>query len=73
MDPWDRRLAVHAADDDLRADAAQDPRIVELAEELMRLIDGDGARTGKYTVDVRGAQGVQIGDRNAQTNTFTTP
>lgn len=31
------------------------PRIVELAQALMRLMDQDDARTGKYTVDVRGA------------------
>jgi hypothetical protein len=56
-----------------QAGAGQDPRIVELAQELMQLMDAEGARTGKYTVDVRSAQGVQIGDRNTQTNTFTPP
>lgn len=56
-----------------QADAAQDPRVVELAQELMRLMDADGTRSGKYTVDIRGAKGVQIGERNTQTNTFTTP
>lgn len=38
----------------------------------MSLMDADGARTGKYTVDLRGAQGIQVGDGNTQTNTFTT-
>lgn len=50
--------------------AAADPRIVELAQELMRLLDPDGASAGKYTVDVREAKGVQVGDHNTQTNTF---
>jgi hypothetical protein len=30
----------------------------------------DTVSAGKYTVDVRGAQGVQIGDRNRQNNVF---
>jgi hypothetical protein len=51
--------------------AGQDPRIVELAQVLMRLMDQDGARSGKYTVDVRGAKGVQIGDHATQHNTFS--
>jgi hypothetical protein len=55
-----------------QARAEQDPRIVLLAQELMRLMNGDDARTGKYTVNLRGAQGIQVGDGNTQTNTFTT-
>jgi len=51
--------------------AATDPRIVQLAQELMRLIDLDGATTGKYRVDIRDAKGVQVGDHNTQTNTFS--
>jgi hypothetical protein len=51
--------------------AAEDPRILELAQALMRLTDQDGARTGKYTVDVRQAQGVQIGDHSTQHNAFS--
>lgn len=54
-----------------QVDAAGDPRIVELAQTLMRLMDGEGARAGKYTVDVRGARGVQIGDHGTQHNTFS--
>jgi hypothetical protein len=53
--------------------AGEDPRIVELAQVLMRLMDQDGARSGKYTVDVRGAKGVQIGDHANQHNTFSSP
>jgi hypothetical protein len=52
--------------------ASDDPRIVELAQALMRLMDQeDGALSGKYTVDIRGAKGVQIGDHSTQHNTFT--
>lgn len=53
-----------------QADAADDPRIVELAQTLMHLMDDEGTRAGKYTVDVRGAKGVQIGDHGTQHNVF---
>ncbi len=53
--------------------AATDPELVEAAQQLLALLDEAGARTGKYTMDVRGAQGVQVGDHNTQTNTFTAP
>jgi len=36
-------------------------------QRLVRLLDDAGARAGKYTADVRGAQGVQIGDHNRRT------
>ena len=39
----------------------------------MSLVDGAGARAGKYTVDARGAQGVQVGDHNRQDNVFNAP
>ncbi|MDQ1307680.1 MAG: hypothetical protein QG671_3513, partial [Actinomycetota bacterium] len=54
-----------------QAGAADDPRIVALAQALTRLMDDDGSRHGKYTVDVRDAQGVQIGDHSTQHNTFS--
>lgn len=40
------------------------------AQRLMALLDAAGTAAGKYTVDLRGAQGVQVGDRNIQTNTL---
>ncbi len=55
------------------AGAGHDADLVTAAEALMHLVDQAGARAGKYTVDVRGAQGVQIGDRNTQHNVFGTP
>jgi hypothetical protein len=56
-----------------QAGADTDPVIVEAAEVVMGEIDPDGARAGKYDVDLRGAQGIQVGDGNTQTNTFTSP
>jgi hypothetical protein len=53
-----------------QAGADHDLSLVAAAEALMRLVDETGARAGKYTVDVRGAQGVQIGDRGTQHNVF---
>jgi hypothetical protein len=47
--------------------------LVEAARTLMKLVDESGAGAGKYTVDVRGAQGVQIGDHTRQDNVFNTP
>jgi hypothetical protein len=56
-----------------QAGAGQDVGLLTAAEALMRLTDEAGARAGKYTVDVRGAQGVQIGDRSTQHNVFGVP
>ncbi len=53
-----------------QAGAGHDANLVAAAEALMRLVDAAGARSGKYTVDARGAQGVQIGDGNKQSNVF---
>jgi hypothetical protein len=53
--------------------AGHDAAIVESARRLMALLDPAGSRAGKYVVDVRGAQGVQVGDHNTQTNTFSAP
>jgi hypothetical protein len=52
-----------------RAGAGHDPGLVAAAA-LMRLVDEAGARAGKYAVVVRGAQGVQIGDHDAQHSVF---
>lgn len=53
--------------------AGEDPAVVAAAQRLMEVVDPAGAQSGKYLVDLRGAQGVQVRDRNTQTNTFTTP
>ncbi|XVV08562.1 hypothetical protein ACQP2X_27355 [Actinoplanes sp. CA-131856] len=48
--------------------AADDERILAAARQLLAL--ADPASAAKYRVDVREAKGVQVGDRNIQTNTF---
>jgi hypothetical protein len=49
---------------------AEDPEVLAAAEHLLRLLDSDGARAGTYAVTMPGAQGVQLGDRNQQSNVF---
>ena len=55
------------------AAADRDRDLVVAAQALMNLVDSAGASAGKYTADVRGAQGVQIGDHNRQDNVFRAP
>jgi hypothetical protein len=55
------------------AGAGDDLDLAAAAQVLMNLVDETGARAGKYTVDVRGAQGVQIGDHTRQDNVFYAP
>ena len=50
-----------------------DRDLIAAAQALLDLIAEAHGRTGKYTVDVRGAQGVQIGDHNRQDNVFNSP
>jgi hypothetical protein len=44
-----------------------------LADEIAQMLAAAGHGGGRYSVTVTGSQGVQIGDRNTQTNTFGTP
>jgi hypothetical protein len=53
-------LTPAAIDDDLRA----------AAEQVLGLADPAGFRAGRYSVDLRGAKGVQLGDGNTQHNSF---
>jgi hypothetical protein len=55
------------------AGADRDPDLVAAARALMSLVDEGGARAGKYTVDARGARGVQVGDHTRQDNVFNAP
>lgn len=55
------------------AGADRDADLVAAAQEMMRLVDAAGSRAGKYTVDARGAQGVQVGDYGTQYNVFDAP
>jgi hypothetical protein len=53
--------------------AADDAGVLQAAQQLLALVDAVGAQAGKYQVDASQAQGVQVGDRNVQTNTFGAP
>lgn len=55
------------------AGADRDAELIAAAKALMALVDEAGSRAGKYSVDVHGAQGVQVGDHNAQHNVFNAP
>jgi hypothetical protein len=56
-----------------RTGADGDRDLIAAAQALLDLIGEAGGRTGKYTIDVRGAQGVQIGDHDRQDNVFNSP
>ena len=46
--------------------------IVQLAQELLKQLESEKSASGKYNVEFQDkAQGVQVGDRNTQTNTFS--
>jgi hypothetical protein len=47
-----------------------DEAIIAAAQRLLALLDPAGTAQGKYQVDLRGAQGVQVGDGNQQINTY---
>lgn len=55
------------------AGAADDADLLAAAHTLTKLAEEAGFRSVKYTVDVRGSQGVAVGDHNAQTNVFPPP
>lgn len=64
---WEGILIAELVD----AGAGTDTGLVEAAQALLALVDQAGARSGKYNVTTHGGQGIQIGDHNTQTNTFT--
>jgi hypothetical protein len=51
----------------------QDAQILQAAHRLLELADPQGAASGKYEVNIRTGQGVQIGDHNQQHNVFGAP
>jgi hypothetical protein len=71
VDPeeWKSNLEAHLR----QAGAGQDRAVVEAAALVMQLTDPVGAIAGKYAVNLAGAQGVQIGDQNQQSNVFNPP
>jgi hypothetical protein len=52
------------------AGAHKDDELIAAAQQLMSLIDQAGSRRGKYVVDAKGSQGLQVGDHNIQRNSF---
>lgn len=66
VDPetWERPLAKALAE----SGAADDEVVIVAAQQLMGLVDTAGTSAGKYTVDLRGARNVQVGDGNQQFN-----
>ena len=66
---WQAPLMAELAE----AGADGDRDLIAAAQALLDLVGEAGGRAGKYTVDVRGAQGVQIGDHNRQDNVFNAP
>ena len=63
---WEGPLAAELS----AAGADADLDLIRAAQTLMRLADEAGYRSGKYHVDARGSQGVQVGDHNTQRNVF---
>lgn len=53
--------------------AGVDEQILAAAQRVLALVEKSGAPSSKYLVDLRGSQGVQVGDRNTQSITFTVP
>lgn len=49
---------------------AEDATVLQVAQRLLEMTDPAGAKAGKYTVSITDSQGVQVGDGNAQRNTF---
>jgi hypothetical protein len=66
---WQAPLMAELAE----AGADRDRDLIAAARALLDLAGEAGGRAGKYTVDARGAAGVQIGDRNSQDNFFNPP
>jgi hypothetical protein len=66
---WKGNLEIHLR----QAGADKDGAVLDAASSVMRLADPAGAAAGKYTVNLAGAQGVQVGDHNWQSNVFNAP
>jgi hypothetical protein len=66
---WRGNLEVHLK----QAGADRDQAVLDAAIAVMRMADPGGARAGKYTVNLAGAQGVQVGDFSRQSNVFNAP
>lgn len=65
---WATRLAAELE----RAGIGTDEATISAAQRVIALMNQWSTASGKYTVDVTEAQGVQIGDGSTQFNSFTT-
>jgi hypothetical protein len=63
---WQLRLS----EDLIRSGADRDERLLAAARELLDRVEAAGGRTEVRRVDLRGAQGVQLGSNNTQHNNF---
>jgi hypothetical protein len=55
---------------DLVVTGAVDTHLVECARRLLALVEAAGTRAETGSMDLRGAQGLQVGNGNTQHNTF---
>ncbi|HET9650054.1 MAG TPA: hypothetical protein VFP34_17745 [Microlunatus sp.] len=53
-----------------KTDAAIDEEAIKLARQLLALADPEGARSGKYIINISGGQGIVIGDNATTTMKF---
>ncbi|MEU4088750.1 hypothetical protein [Streptomyces aureus] len=49
---------------------ANDEQILDAAQRVLQVADPDGARVGKYVIDLREAKAVQVGDNPTMTVNF---
>jgi hypothetical protein len=53
-----------------RTGLGDDEEVVRQAQELLALVDPEGARAGKYNVTISGGKGIVVGDHAQVTMTF---
>lgn len=63
---WNNVLTAELVD----AGAADDTSLIEAAQELLRMVDEEGAHSPAYNFTIHDSQGIQFGDHNTQNNTF---
>lgn len=65
-DVWEKPLE----DEIKQSGIADDEEVVKAAQKLMELVDPDGARAGKYNVNISGGKGIVVGDHAQVKMTF---
>lgn len=69
LDPQAHRSQLEAAL--AHADPVEQAELLAAAHTLLELLDPQVREVGKYRVELRDNKGVQVGDHNTQTNTFS--